>query len=178
MVRIEDAPILRQSTEDREPAMNPLKRTTFITRDADAAARFYEDVFGWTRWYDQVLTADRRFPPTGSDRDAPVRLVILEASDPLVGKLGFLEYLDAPWAFDEPAPRTEVRPGEPILVVATKDVDGVHERAVAAGATVVTPPVDWTVPKPGGDGEIRLRSVSLFDPEGIYLEVSAHPDSD
>lgn len=163
--------------------MNLLKRTTFIVEDADAAARFYETVFGWKRWYDQRLLADRRFPPTGKDRDAEVRLVILETSDPVVGKLGFLEYLDSPFEAGARSarsgrPRSRVRPGEPILVVATKDVDGVHDRAMAAGATVVTPPVDWTVPAPAGDKSIHLRSVSLFDPNGIYLEVSAHPQTD
>ena len=29
-----------------------------------------------------------------------------------------------------------------------------------------------------GDKSIHLRSVSLFDPNGIYLEVSAHPQTD
>ena len=161
--------------------MDLLKRTTFIVENADRAARFYESVFGWTRWYDRRLVADRRFPPTGSGQDAEVHLVILETSDPVVGKLGFLQYIDSPF---EPETsrhgkvRSRVRPGEPILVVATKDVDGVHDRAVAAGATVVTPPVDWTVPAPSGGQGIHLRSVSLFDPNGIYLEVSAHPDTD
>ncbi|MEE4175107.1 MAG: VOC family protein [Xanthomonadales bacterium] len=158
--------------------MDLLKRTTFIVEDADAAARFYETVFGWRRWYDQQLVADRRFPPTGSDEDSAVHLVILETSDPVIGKLGFLQYLDPPFEAMTPAPRDRVRPGEPILVVATKDVDGVHERAVAAGASVVTPPVDWTVPAPNGASRIHLRSVSLFDPNGIYLEVSAHPQTD
>lgn len=163
--------------------MDLLKRTTFLVEDADAAARFYEAVFGWERWYDQRLLADRRFPPTGNDQDAEVHLVILKTSDPVIGKLGFLQYLDSPfeseaWSTRPRQPRSRVRPGEPILVVATKDVDGVHERAVAAGATVVTPPVDWTVPTPSGAERIHLRSVSLFDPQGIYLEVSAHPETD
>jgi len=158
--------------------MNPLKRTTFIVRDAEAAAAFYEHVFGWRRWYDRRLVADRRFPPTGRDVDAPVRLVILETMDAVIGKLGFLEY--APGAVDDPGerPRDRVRLGDPVLVVATKDVDGVYERAREAGATVVTAPVDWTVPAAAGAAPIRLRTVSLFDPEGIYLEVSAHPDTD
>ena len=163
--------------------MNLLKRTTFLVEDADAAARFYETVFGWKRWYDQRLLADRRFPPTGSGQDAEVHLVILETSDPVIGKLDFLAYIDSPfeagaWSARSREPRARVRPGEPILVVATKDVDGVHDRAVAAGATVVTPPVDWTVPAPAGAECIHLRSVSLFDPQGIYLEVSAHPETD
>ena len=65
--------------------------------------------------------------------------------------------------------------GEPILVIETDDVDGVYERALAAGANVVTAPVDWQVPSPDGTAHINLRTISLFDPNGIYMEVSAHP---
>lgn len=158
--------------------MNLLKRTTFIVADATASAAFYEAVFGWTVWYDKRLTADRRFPPTPSGKDEEVHLVILETSDPVIGKLGFLQYLDSPFDAPEPEERKVVRPGEPVLVVATKDVDAVHERALAFGAQVVTAPVDWEVPGPGGTSPIHLRTVSLFDPDGIYLEVSAHPASD
>lgn len=161
-----------------ETAMNPLKRTTFVVADADASARFFEEVFGWTRWYDRTLVADRRFPPTGTGEDARVDLVILDTADDLLGKLGLLSYPDAPVDEPPPKPRDRVRLGDPVLVVATKDIDGIHERAMARGATVVTPPVDWEVPAPAGDQGIRLRSVSLFDPNGIYLEVSAHPDTD
>ena len=158
--------------------MDVLKRTTFIVADARASARFYTEVFGWSIWYDNELVADRRFPPTPSGRDERVQLVILETTDPLIGKLGLLQYLDSPFDTDPPTDRSTVHLGEPVLVVATKDVDGVHERALARGATVVTPPVDWTVPTPDGGGEIHLRTVSLFDPNGIYLEVSAHPGQD
>ena len=158
--------------------MDVLKRTTFIVADASASARFYAEVFGWSVWYDNELVADRRFPPTPSGRDERVHLVILETTDPLIGKLGLLQYLDSPFDNEPPARRRTVRLGEPVLVVATKDVDGVHERALALGATVVTPPVDWSVPTPDGAGEIHLRTVSLFDPNGIYLEVSAHPGQD
>ena len=40
----------------RQPDL--LKRTTFIVRDAEASATFYQQVFGWTVWYDNVVKAD------------------------------------------------------------------------------------------------------------------------
>lgn len=153
---------------------NILKRTTFVVADARAAAEFYTRVFGWPVWYDNVLAADHRFPPSGAPDKAQVHLVILEPSDPLVGKIGFLEYLDPPFEVDAPAPREKIRFGEPILVVQTEDIEGVHQRALEAGARVVTAPVDWQVPTPDGSGLIHLRTISMFDPSGIYLEISAH----
>ncbi|MDJ0657326.1 MAG: VOC family protein [Xanthomonadales bacterium] len=152
-----------------------LKRTTFIVRDAEASAAFYQAVFGWTVWYDNVVKADHRFPPSGAPDMAEVRLIILQALDPRIGKLGLLQYLDPPFDEGTPVHRTRVRMGEPILVVETDDVDGVYQRATEQGAKAVTAPVDWEVPAPDGQSTIHLRTISLFDPNGIYMEVSAHP---
>ena len=147
------------------------KRTTFLVDDAHAAAGFYRDVFGMSVWYDDTLPVDARFPPCAPDA-SPARLIILEANDPDVGKLGFLSYEkfdpeEAPGTRD----RSEVRVGDPILVFTAANLDDVHERAVAAGARVVSPPVHWTVPGPDG-GTIELYAMSMFDSQGIYSEIS------
>jgi len=155
-----------------------LKRTTFIVADAEVAAKFYMEVFGWKVWYDNVLPCDERFPPSGAPHNAEVRLIILEALDAKLGKLGLLQFLDAPFDTGTLAKRTKVRIGEPILVVESSDIHGVYERAVAHGASVITKPVDWHVPTPDGASTIHLRTVSMFDPNGIYLEVSDHPGRD
>jgi catechol 2,3-dioxygenase-like lactoylglutathione lyase family enzyme len=148
-----------------------LRRTTFVVPDADTAARFYQKVFGWTRWYDNELAVDRRFPPAGPDR-ARAHLVIMKVEDDRIGMIGFLQYLEPPFDTAVPVGRSKVRMGEPILVIETTDIEGVHRRAVEAGANVVTAPVDWTVPSNDGKGIIRLRSMSLFDPNGVYMEVN------
>lgn len=151
------------------------KRTTFIVADAEKSAEFYKNVFGWKVWYDNIVKADHRFPPSGAPDMAEVRLIILEAADPKIGKLGLLEYIDAPFDTGVVENRTKVRMGEPVLVIETENADALHDRAVQAGATIVSAPVDWYVPTPDGQGEIHLRSTSFFDPNGIYMEVSAHP---
>jgi len=155
--------------------MGVLKRTTFIVADAEASAEFYQRVFGWTVWYDNIVRADRRFPPSGAPDNAEVRLIILQANDPTIGKLGLLQYLQPPFDVGILQGRTNVRMGEPILVIEVDDVDAVFERASTTDANVVTPPVDWEVPSPDGNSTIKLRTISLFDPNGIYMEVSAHP---
>ena len=155
-----------------------LKRTTFIVADAEKSANFYKSVFGWKIWYDNVLKADPRFPPAGEKKPTDVRLIILEALDSKLGKLGLLQYLDPLFDTGSLQNRTKVRMGEPIMVIESKDIYGVHERAVSAGATIITPPVDWQVPTPDGTSTIHLRTISLFDPNGIYMEVSDHPGRD
>lgn len=148
-----------------------LRRTTFIVPDAAAAADFYTQVFGWKRWYDNELAVDRRFPPAAPD-GARAHLIILLVEDPKIGMLGFMQYLEPPFDTAVPTKRTRVRMGEPILVIESQDIDGAYRRALAAGANVVTPPVDWEVPSNDGRGVIRLRTMSLFDPNGIYMEVN------
>jgi len=152
-----------------------LKRTTFIVKNAKQSAAFYEAVFGWSIWYDNRLEADHRFPPSGAADKAVVHLIILQAKDPKLGKLGLLQYIDSPFEEETPEVRSRVKMGEPIMVIETKDIEGVHSRAVEAGATIISAPVDWYVPGPSEGSQIHLRTVSFFDPNGIYMEVSDHP---
>ena len=150
-----------------------LRRTTFIVADAQRSAAFYERVFGWTRFYDHALTARAGFPPVGP-RDEPVKLVLLKAQDPQIGMVGFLQYVEAPFDTGVATHRSKVRMGEAILVIQTDDVHGAHERAVEAGATISMPPTDWSVPSHDGKSVIHLRSMSMFDLDGIYSEINQH----
>lgn len=154
------------------------KRTTFIVADAKKSAEFYKNVFGWSIWYDNILKVDKRFPPSGAPDQAEAHLIILEAQDTKLGKLGLLQYIDQPFDTGHLTNRTKVRMGEPVMVIESKDIKGVYERAKASGANVITAPVDWYVPTADGNSSIHLRTVSMFDPNGIYLEVSDHPGRD
>ena len=149
-----------------------LKRTTFIVHDAESSANFYEKVFGWKIWYRNELEADYRFPPSKAEDKARVKLIILDSADAITGRLGFLEYLDHTLSGHKPESRDHVRMGEPILVVQTENVVGIYEAARNEGATIVTEPVTWVVPGAGTDEKIELKSISLFDPNGIYMDIS------
>jgi catechol 2,3-dioxygenase-like lactoylglutathione lyase family enzyme len=135
-------------------ADNLFRRTTFLVPDARAAAQFYIDVFGWKKWYDNELSVDWRFPPAAPD-GARAHLVLLQVEDPKVGMLGLLQYLEPPFDTAVPTKRSKVRMGEAILVIETREIDAVHQRALK-----------------DGKGWIQLRSMSLFDPNGIYMEVN------
>lgn len=152
-----------------------LKRTTYIVENVQTSAKFYEYVFGWTVWYDNKLMADPRFPPFGLENESEVHLIILQAKDPKLGKLGLLEFVGATKTDTTPETKTRVQIGDPILVIESEDIEGVYERAVEMGANVITKPVDWYVPGPKEGSRIHLRTVCLFDANGIYMEVSDHP---
>lgn len=153
-----------------------LLRSTFIVADIDAAIRFYGEVFGWHVAYDNVLEVDYRFPPAAAD-GAPCRLVIFRGEDPEIGGIGFMKYLHHQMPAGPSKHRKTVGEGEAILVVKSPDPDATYRKILKTDAVVVAPPTDWTVPSPVAGKRIRLRTMSLFDPNGIYLEVNlAYPD--
>lgn len=148
------------------------KRTTFVVSDARAAAAFYEHVFGMRVWYDNELVPDADFPPAAPP-GSRVHLIVLEADDPVIGKLGFLQYLDNPPQRPAPKSTRRVVLGEPILVFETDDIEAVAERVRDTAAHIVAGPKDWEVPSVDGRGVIHLTTMSLFDPEGIYMEIGS-----
>ena len=155
-----------------------LLRSTFIVGDLEGAIRFYSEAFGWRVAYDNVLAVDSRFPPTAPD-GALARLVFFasEGDDPEIGGIGFMKYLSHTTTPGPSKHRKAVGEGEAILVVKSADPDAVYQRILKTDAVVVAPPTDWTVPSPVKGQVIRLRTMSLFDPNGIYLEVNLrYPD--
>lgn len=150
------------------------RRTTWVCADSERMAAFYSAVFGMRRWYDSTLAVDARFPPTGAPDQALARLIILQATDPEVGMIGFLSYLDdLPEALSLGPPLDRrVRPGQTVKVFNCTDVHALADRAIAAGAVIATPPAEWSVPARDGVGRTWLRMLCFFDPEGGYCEVS------
>ena len=151
---------------------NPIiRRTSFVVSDAEAIADFYQDIFGWTRFYDNETPVDARFPPCAPDA-ALAKLVILKADDPYIGMLGFMEYVGftPETATDKDKPKLGI--GDPILVIETQDIYHTYKLAKAANARLVTEPIEWTVKDYSGKGLIHLCTFSFFDPNGIYVEVN------
>lgn len=153
-----------------ENVRSVLKRTTFLVADAERAAWFYEQVFGWSRWYDNCLPVRAGIPPAAPD-GAPAKLTMLRARDSAIGMLAFMQYVEPPFDIGTLSGRTRVRNGEAMLVIETEEIDAVHERAREAGASIVVQPTEWEVPAPGSGSSLRLRTMTLFDPNGIFLEV-------
>jgi predicted enzyme related to lactoylglutathione lyase len=144
-----------------------LKRTTFVVGDADSVARRYEHIFGWTRYYDERLAVDYRFPPIAPD-GTRAHLIMLRTVDPKIGMLGLLSYED----FDPPDRRQPgLGIGSSVLVVECEDVMQTASLAKEAGGLQVVGPVEWLVPGACGS-PITLRTVSIYDPDGLYWEVS------
>ena len=157
--------------------MNVLLRPTFIVDDIQRAIDFYTFVFDWTVTFDRVIKVDRRFPPAAPDQ-ARSRLVVFRIDDPEVGGIGFMQYLDHPIAPGASKHRKALAKNEAILVVRSLDPYETYTRIQQTDAVLVAPPTDWDVVGEREGETIRLCTMSLFDPNGLYIEVNLrHPES-
>jgi catechol 2,3-dioxygenase-like lactoylglutathione lyase family enzyme len=150
-----------------------VKRTTIVVRDIGRSRRFYRDVLGFRVWYDREYTfSGGGFPLTkAGDR---CHLVIMEARDPEIGKIGLLQYTDPPLP-PEPLP-SRIGFGHIVLVGEVDDVQVLHRSLIDAGASVRLPPHVFEVT--GADGNLkRMWRCCFFDPDGVFLEMSS-PISD
>jgi catechol 2,3-dioxygenase-like lactoylglutathione lyase family enzyme len=158
------------------PERPPLvKRTTLIVRSIERARAFYRDVMGFKVWYDRDFEfSGGGFP--GTTKGQRCRLVILEARDPLIGKIGLIEYLDVV----VPAPPVDLSflgPGRLVFVGEIDSVSALHERLQRWGATIATPPHRFDVV--GADGRAKhMQRICFFDPDGNFMEFSEPAQAD
>lgn len=149
--------------------MNEIKRTTLMVRDAEQAARWYETVFGMTRWMDTPFTLSGTQLAAGRKGDR-TRLVILKCAHDRIGMIGLLAWLDPPQRVPAADPR-DIAFGAPIFVVESDDTRGVTERARQLGSRIHCEPHVWTVT--GADGQPRtLLGASFWDLDGYFFEVN------
>lgn len=147
-----------------------IKRTTVMVRDAEKAARWYEDVLGMSRWMDTPFTLSGNQLASGKKGDQ-TRLVIMKAEDDTIGMIGLLQWVD-PVRNDIPDELPKEIPfGTPIFVVQSKGTAATVERARKAGSRIHAEPVEWTVT--GADGRKKdMIGASFWDLDGNFFEVN------
>ncbi len=146
-----------------------IKRTTLMVRDADRAARWYEDVFGMTRAMDTPFTLSGEQLAAGAKGDE-LRLVIMRAEHDQIGMIGLMEWVEP--RQDAPAELpTRIAFGQPVFVVAAEDCRATVERARAAGSRVHCEARAWSVTGFGGV-EQQMIGASVFDLDGYFFEIN------
>ncbi|WP_394729239.1 VOC family protein [Altererythrobacter sp. GH1-8] len=147
-----------------------IKRTTLMVRDAEKAARWYEDVLGMTRWMDTPFTLSGAQLAAGKKGDR-TRLIIMKAQDDTIGMIGLLQWVDPVRSDMPPMLPEEIGFGTPIFVVAAEDCRASTERARKAGSRIHCEPHDWKVT--GADGKIKdMIGASFWDLDGYFFEVN------
>ncbi len=147
-----------------------VKRTTLVVRSVERSMAFYQDVLGFTTTLDQEITMSGSGYPAGNAGDR-VRLAMMLGNDSKGSLIGLLEHLDP--RLPVPAERA-VGIGDMAIVMQTEDLDRVRRECEAFGAKIYSEPHLFTIAGPGGK-PVRMRSMTIFDPDGSILEVNESP---
>lgn len=150
-------------------ATTTVKRTTLIVRDIEVSSNWYEEVLDMSLYYDDTITLGGKGMAAGKKGDV-THLKIYKCSDPVIGMIGLLQWIDPELPAPEEIP-TKVDFGNPTFVVDTDNVDGVYKKALALGTHIHSEPHEWSVR--GADGNmINFITMSVFDPDGYFYEIN------
>jgi catechol 2,3-dioxygenase-like lactoylglutathione lyase family enzyme len=144
----------------------PVKRTTIVVADIERSLSFYRDLLGMDVFYDGRIGNPGATDVTATPCEA-LRMVVLQAQSSEVGMIGLMEIQQPclPLAATEWDKR--LKTGEAILVIPTDEMRALHERMVATGVCVVTPPVRVVVPNRPEIHEMMVR-----DPDGVVVNLT------
>ena len=150
-------------------ATTTVKRTTLIVRDIEASSKWYEEILDMSLYYDDTITLSGQGLAAGKKGDV-THLKIYKCSDPVIGMIGLLQWIDPELPAPEEIP-TKVDYGNPTFVVDTDNVDEVYKKALALGTHIHSEPHEWSVR--GADGNmINFITLSVFDPDGYFYEIN------
>ena len=148
-------------------ATTTVKRTTLIVRDIEVSSKWYEEVLDMSLYYDDTITLGGKGMAAGKKGDV-THLKIYKCSDPVIGMIGLLQWIDPELPAPEEIP-TKVDYGNPTFVVDTDNVDEVYKKALTLGTHIHSEPHEWSVR--GADGNmINFIIMSVFDPDGYFYE--------
>lgn len=148
-----------------------IRRTTLIVADLGESLKFYRDTLGLAVWRDIEMTLDGKILPAGQP-GARVRVVILRGESLETGMIGLLGFLEPPLPQSE-AVRTTLGIGDSVIVASAQDQDVqvLHARIKASSGRIHAEPDADEVT--GADGTtIKLTTLSLFDPDGFFMELN------
>ena len=150
-------------------ATTTVKRTTLIVRDIEVSSKWYEEVLDMSLYYDDTITLGGKGMAAGKKGDV-THLKIYKCSDPVIGMIGLLQWIDPELPAPEEIP-TKVDYGNPTFVVDTDNVDEVYKKALTLGTHIHSEPHEWSVR--GADGNmINFIAMSVFDPDGYFYEIN------
>jgi len=149
-----------------ESKTSPSKRTTISVRDMDASLAFYRDLLGMTVFYDSHIGNPGASDLLGMDISG-LHMVVLNVDGAETGMIGLMELKDAKPPLQETDWSAAVKAGETILVIPTEHMKELHEKMVAGGFTVVTPPTKMEVPNRPEIHEMMAR-----DPDGVIVNLT------
>lgn len=145
---------------------SPVKRTTIVVADMARSVAFYRDLLGMDLFYEGRVGNPGASAVTGIECEG-LHMVVLQAHGSEIGMVGLMQVLGPRRSLEPTGWSPRLRIGESILVIPTTRLAELHARMIAAGATVVAPPVRIEVPGRGEVHEMMAR-----DPDGMVVNLT------
>lgn len=149
---------------------NVMRRATIFVRDAERAAAFYCEVFGFSVYSDQVITLRDGSPVTIGDTDAPRpgRFITVKGRHPLAGMIGLISIEDP---VEDRLAGGRLGIGNVVLVLETEDIAHAAISFELHGGQIVQALHD--AENTGDEEGNKVPSTRFFgrDPDGYVLEV-------
>jgi catechol 2,3-dioxygenase-like lactoylglutathione lyase family enzyme len=149
-----------------EHMTSPVKRTTIIVKDMARSLKYYRDLLGMEVFFEGNIGNPGASELMGM-QIAGLHMVVLTVKDSQTGMVGLMELKGAKQPLEATQWSGTVKTGETILVIPTENMRALHERMVAEGHTVVTPPTKMEVPNRPEIHEMMAR-----DPDGVIVNLS------
>lgn len=151
----------------------PMRRISLPTVKIEETIRFYQDVFGMTVFYDQVMEP---VPGTesllGPEGLKPHRIVSLQQGNSVTGMMGLIDYMQ-PELGIKPFVKEENGPFPVVVVFLVEDIEAVAQKVRKTGYRIVGGPSSFEIPGVGtGAG------MSFVDPNGVLVELTQLPKKD
>ena len=144
----------------------PVKRTTIIVKDMERSLRYYRDLLGMSVFFEGHIGNPGASELMGLSVSG-LHMVVLTVEDSQLGMVGLMQLEGCEPALESTDPADRVKTGEAILVIPTDHMRALHERMVAEGYTVVTPPTRMEVPNRPEIHEMMAR-----DPDGVIVNLT------
>ncbi len=143
----------------------PVKRTTVVVANLERSLAFYRDLLGMDVFFQGDIGNPGASGVTAVDCTG-LRMVVLSVAGSELGMVGLMEIHGAKPALEATRWDTRLKTGEAILVIPTENMRSLHEKMVAAGVCVVTPPTRIVVPDRSEVHEMMVR-----DPDGMVVNL-------
>lgn len=145
---------------------SPVKRTTIIVRDMERSLAFYRDLLGMDVFYEGHIGNPGASELMGMTMSG-LHMVVLSAEGAETGMVGLMELKDVAPPLEATEWSATVKTGEAILVIPTENMKELHERMLAEGHMVATPPTKMEVPNRPEIHEMMAR-----DPDGTIVNLT------
>ena len=144
----------------------PSKRTTIIVRDVEKSTGFYRYILGMDVFYEGLIGNPGASELMGMNISG-LKMMVLNVDGAETGMVGLMELLDADPSLEGTEWSAVPKAGESILVIPTENMKALHERMVAEGYTVTTPPTKMEV-----HNRPEIHEMMARDPDGVIVNLT------